>query len=366
MERYHRQTILQPLGKAGQEKLLSARVLVVGAGGLGCPILQYLTAAGTGTIGIVDNDVVNLTNLQRQVLYKMEDIGQPKTHRAKYHLSCLNPDIRFNAYQTFLQGDNALDIITEYDVIVDATDNFPSRYLINDACVMLQKPLVYGAVSQFEGQIAVFNVLSENGTLSANYRDIFPNPPLQDQVGNCSEIGVLGVLPGTVGCLQANEVIKLITGIGQPLINQIQAINLLTNQWQIFNIQPSLHIDANIPKDHDAFRNKDYSLPCAKLIVEDIDVATFNNYLQDKSVLFIDVREEDEIPKISEFTHLHLPMSKWGESNLDFQQNIIILYCQSGKRSRKAASLLTAKYPQKAIFSLQNGILDWTIEYKNQ
>ncbi|MBD0294073.1 MAG: HesA/MoeB/ThiF family protein, partial [Flavisolibacter sp.] len=211
-ERYQRQVILQEFGEAGQQKLLQAKVLVIGAGGLGCPVLQYLAAAGVGVVGIADDDIVSLTNLHRQVLYSMSDIGKSKVERAAAILRQLNPDIEIIPYHLRLTNKNALDIITAYDIVVDATDNFPTRYLLNDACVLLSKPLIYGAVSKFEGQVAVFNGVGSSGEKSVNYRDLFPVPPQEDEVPNCAEAGVLGVLPGIIGSLQAGEVIKLITG----------------------------------------------------------------------------------------------------------------------------------------------------------
>ena len=228
-ERYQRQIILKQFGEAGQQKLQQAKVLVVGAGGLGCPALQYLVAAGVGNIGIVDGDVVSLSNLHRQPLYTTFDIGFSKAEKAKHSLSKLNPEIFITAYNQRLTPQNALTILSAYDIILDATDNFASRYLINDACVMLNKILVFGAVSQFEGQVAVFNCIGKNGTAPVNYRDLFPTPPKDDEVLNCAEAGVLGVLPGIIGTMQANETIKLITGLGKPLINSLLTYNALHN-----------------------------------------------------------------------------------------------------------------------------------------
>src|SRR5204862_3188744 len=214
-ERYQRQIILPGFREKGQRELLQTKVIVVGAGGLGCPALQYLTAAGVGTIGIIDDDVVSLNNLQRQVLYSVNDIGFSKAERAAITLRQLNTGIKIISYYERLTTQNALALFKEFDIIIDGTDNFSTRYMINDACVLLNKPLVYGAISQFEGQVSVFRNKNEE---DVNYRDIFPDPPKDGEVLNCAEAGVLGVLPGIIGTMMANETIKLITSIGEPLI----------------------------------------------------------------------------------------------------------------------------------------------------
>ena len=229
-ERYQRQIILPEFGEEGQQKLLKAKVLVIGAGGLSCPVLQYLTAAGTGTIGIVDDDVVALNNLHRQVLYSVGDIGSSKAERARHILHQLNPEIKILPYNERLTVQNALILFDEFDIIIDGTDNFSTRYMINDACVLMNKPLVYGAISQFEGQVSVFNFRQTENEEAVNYRDIFPDPPKEGEVLNCAEAGVLGALPGIIGTMMANETIKLITGIGEPLANQLLTYNALNNQ----------------------------------------------------------------------------------------------------------------------------------------
>lgn len=361
MERYQRQIILSQFGSEGQAKLADAKVLVVGAGGLGCPVLIYLAAAGVGQLGIVDQDVVSLSNLQRQVLYKTEDVGLPKVERAKQYLLEMNPDVKVTSYFTYLTTGNALEIISEYDIIVDATDNFPSRYLLNDACVILNKVLVYGAVSNFEGQVAVFNAYIGDDKRSSNYRDIFPNPPMEDEIGNCAEIGVLGVLPGTIGCIQASEVIKLITGIGKPLVNQLQTVNLLTNHWQTFTIQTSPETRSLIPKDTISYKNTDYSLACVPLQKMEIDAVDFQAYFDKEDVVFVDVREVFEKPEIDFVHHKKYPLSNWEKEVPDFEESTIILFCQSGKRSLEAAKILSEKYKDKNIYSFKNGLMQFTL-----
>ena len=210
--RYIRQTLLKGFGVKAQEKLKQAKVLVVGAGGLGVPVLQYLNAMGVGVLGIVESDTIDLSNLQRQVIYGEGDVGLSKLAVIKQKLEAQNSETKINAYDTFLHKDNALEIIKNYDLVVDATDNFPTRYLINDACVLLNKPFVYGALHEFEGQVSVFNYKS-----GPTYRCLFPTMPSKGEMPDCNENGVLGIVPGIIGNLQALEAVKVITGIGKPL-----------------------------------------------------------------------------------------------------------------------------------------------------
>lgn len=227
--RYDKQIALPEVGEAGQQKLAEAKVLVVGAGGLGCPALQYLAAAGIGTIGIVDGDVVNETNLHRQVLYTNSDVGRPKVQVAAERLYRLNPEVKINTYTEFLTAKNAMDIVANYDLVVDATDNFAARYRINDVCVKLDKPVVYGAIHRFEGQVSVFNYKG-----GPTYRCLFPDKPAESQIPDCNETGVLGVLPGIIGTQQATEVLKIILGIGEVLSGKLMTLNLLTNFTRTF------------------------------------------------------------------------------------------------------------------------------------
>jgi molybdopterin/thiamine biosynthesis adenylyltransferase/rhodanese-related sulfurtransferase len=244
IKRYSRHLVLKEFGAEGQLKLKQARILVVGAGGLGCPALLYLAAAGVGTLGIVDFDVVQESNLQRQVLFRMDDIGTNKANAATNHLRELNPLISITPYPVRLTSQNALDIIGNYDLVIDGSDNFPTRYLVNDACVLLDKSFVYGSVLEYEGQVSVFNV-HLNSQYSSNYRDLFHSPPLPDKVPNCEQAGVLGVLPGIIGSIQANEAIKVLTGIGEPLIDRLllmDSLTLETTQIKIQNKQARLEI----------------------------------------------------------------------------------------------------------------------------
>lgn len=215
LDRYARQIILPEVGIAGQQHLMDARVLVVGAGGLGAPILLYLAAAGVGTLGVVDGDSVDLTNLHRQVLYRTEDVGQSKVTLTKARLQEINPEVTVESYPLMLTSANAREIMGGYDLVLDGSDNFPTRYLVNDACVLEGKPLIYGAISQFEGQVSVFTA---GGPC---YRCIFPEPPRPGTVLSCAEAGVFGVLPGVIGSLMATEALKVLLGIGEPLVGTL-------------------------------------------------------------------------------------------------------------------------------------------------
>ena len=222
-QQYNRHIILDEVGLVGQEKLKSASVLVIGAGGLGCPVLSYLSAAGVGRIGIIDHDTVDQSNLQRQVLYAQLDIGTPKVEAAKRYLSLLNPFVKFESYNEKLTCSNAVDFFENYDIIVDGSDNFPTRYLVNDAAVLTGKPVVFGSVFKFEGQLSVFNY-----NQGPTYRCLYSRPPGENEAPNCSEIGVIGVLPGIIGSLQANEVIKIICGIGEVLSGKLLLFDALS------------------------------------------------------------------------------------------------------------------------------------------
>lgn len=363
-ERYSRQLALKELGEAGQHKLLQARVLMIGAGGLGCGVLPYLAAAGVGFIGIIDDDTVALNNLHRQVLYAVKDIGQPKAIKAASVLRQLNPEIDIVALNVRLTVANALEIINAYDIVVDGADNFSTRYMVNDACVLLGKPLVYGAVSKFEGQVAVFNKLEENGSRSVNYRDVFPEPPADGEIANCAETGVLGVLPGIIGGMQANETVKLITGIGKPLTNCLLTFNALNNQFFELQLTALAGTRDLIPASAAVFEQTNYEWLCgvggSGL---EIDIAAFNDVRTTQNVLIADVREYHEQPAVNEFEHIRVPLGsieeKWPETTND----TIIVFCQSGKRSLQAARLLAARFGDtKKIFSLTGGILQWKQE----
>lgn len=367
-ERYQRQIILKEFGEAGQQKLLQAKVLVIGAGGLGCPVLQYLAAAGVGTIGIVDDDAVALNNLHRQVLYSVNDIGLLKAERAASVLQQLNPEINIIPFIQRLTVENALEIMQSFDIIIDGTDNFATRYMINDACVLLNKPLVYGAISQFEGQAAIFNYRQKNNDMPANYRDIFPHPPKDDEILNCAEAGVLGVLPGIIGTMMANETIKLITGIGKPLINRLLTYNALNNQLYDFELIAREETRSLIPANEILFKQMAYEWLCASSPESfEIDGAAFDDLLENETIDVIDVREPDETPVINEFHHHKIPLKQITEPLPEVKADTVVVFCQSGKRSKQAVILLSGIFgTTKKIYSLKGGIENWKKQHQAQ
>ena len=364
-ERYQRQILLKGFGLEGQHKLLQSKVLVVGAGGLGCPVLQYLAAAGVGTIGIVDEDIVSITNLHRQILFTVDDIGLPKASTAKERLAKLNPEITIIDYNERLSTSNALAIIKDYDIVIDATDNFSSRYLINDACVLLNKPIVYGAVSQFEGQVAILNCHLASSVTPANYRDLFPTPPIDGEVLNCAEAGVLGVLPGIIGSMQASETIKLITGIGKPLINTLLTYHSLTNQLYEIEIVANSSTRSLLPANEADFIKMDYDWFCAsKNNKFEIDIENFNKITNTAYVEIIDVRELGETPLLTDINYYQIPLSQFKENIAAIKKEKIVVFCQSGKRSLQAAHILFDTFGnKKIIYSLKGGITEW---FKNK
>lgn len=358
--RYQRQISLREFGEIGQKKLYDAKVLVIGAGGLGCPALQYLVAAGIGNIGIVDHDTVSISNLHRQVLYSTDDIGLSKALRSADILGSLNPEIEITAYNYLLTSSNALNIISQFDIILDGTDNFASRYMINDACVISKKTLVYGAISRFEGQVAIFNCQERDTQTAANYRDLFPQPPAEGEIQNCEEAGVLGVLPGIIGSMMANETIKLIADTGDPLINRLITYNSLNNQLYELGIEAGPGTRSLIPADADEFKQTDYEWLCSGVSVPQIDHATFTTMLNQPDISVIDVREINEMPIVKEFEHVNIPMSLFREKLLEIKADTVILFCQSGNRSANAAKILSEYYGNsKKIYSLKEGIINW-------
>ena len=283
IKRYNRHIIMPEIGSEGQEKLKAAKVLVVGAGGLGCPVLQYLTAAGVGTLGICDFDFVDESNLQRQILFATTDIGKPKAKVAAEKLAAQNPFVRFNIHNTMLTKDNALELFSKYDIIVDGSDNFPTRFMVNDACVISGKPLVFGAIYKFEGQVAVFNY--QNGP---TYRCLVPEQPDSSEMLSCSQIGVIGVLPGIIGSYQANEVIKIITGAGEVLSGKLLIIDTLKMEHNILTIQRNDSV-ANITRlgEYGDFCHDEYP------DVLEITADELYEKLNKNEVEVIDIREKN-------------------------------------------------------------------------
>ena len=345
--RYNRHLLIPEFGLAGQERLKAARVLVVGCGGLGSPVLLYLAAAGVGTLGLIDNDRVDDSNLQRQILYGTESIGLPKVQEAAQRLRSLNPHIVVQPHEVLLSAANALQIFANYDLIVDGSDNFPTRYLVNDACVILNKPFVYGAIYRFEGQVAIFN--HQNGP---NYRDLFASPPPPDLAPNCAEAGVLGVLPGIIGSIQANEAIKFLAQIGEPLTGKLFVMDALSLTTRIIRI-PKLPERPKIAEliDYEAF-----CVPKIDFLTE-IDAEELAEMRQSAvDFQLIDVREAAEYA-LENLGGMLMPLSQLKNfvSQID-RQKAVVLHCQSGLRSQKAIRLLQEKYGFDNLVNLKGGL----------
>lgn len=354
-EIYSRHLILDNIGLSGQLKLKNSSVLVVGAGGLGCPVLQYLTAAGVGTIGIADHDTVEKSNLQRQILFGHSSLGKLKVDEAKKRLEDLNPFVNFKTFADGINTDNAIDLISDFDITVDCTDNFETRYLINDACRIQNKPLVYGAIHKFEGQVSVFNL--NNGP---TYRCLYPELPDPKSISNCADTGVIGVLPGIIGTFQANEVIKIITKTGEPLNGKLLVFNALNNQSVSYKIPKVGHeiyekIKAN------GFDQNDYQFQC-EATVSEIDIESF---LESKNSFeqIIDVREYNEYPIIEELASNVIPM---GELHVRFGEidpgKKTLIFCKRGIRSKMAIDFLKEHYNYKNLINLKGGITFYPFE----
>lgn len=350
MDRYDRQTRLEGFGSAKQALLQQAKVLVIGAGGLGVPVLQYLTSMGVGKIGIVEHDVVSITNLQRQVLYTTADQGKSKVEQAVKRLQQLNPEITHVIHDTWLTTDNALALFQEYDVIVDGSDNFGTRYLVNDACVITGKPLVYGAIYKYEGQLSVFNYQE-----GATYRCIFPEAPESGEMLNCNDIGVLGVLPGIIGCYMANETVKVITGIGTPLRNQLMTIDTLNNTHLTFNITP---VAAN--REITALQANYQQTVCELEGVQSLSVQQLNDWLQrDTRFMLLDVREDDEWEICRIPQSVHIPMGRVLQQVSAIPDDVpVAVLCHHGMRSRAVAQRLT-ELGFNRIYNVEGGIHAW-------
>jgi len=356
-ERYARHYALSDFGFEGQQKLLNAKVLVIGAGGLGCPVLQYLVAAGIGEIGIVDHDVISLSNLQRQTLYSTNDVGKMKVEVAFQKLQQLNPEIKINIYPLELTSKNAWEIISEYEIMVDCTDNFATRYLVNDACVLLEKTLIFGAVYKYEGQVAVFNANPKTEN-RINYRHLFPKPPKPEEVQNCNEVGVLGLLPGIIGMMQANEVIKIITDLGEILDGKLLTFNMLSYEIFTVDISNDNAVENLIPENREAFELTDYNFLCgvSAVDIQDVSPEDFIEKMSNSDSLIIDVREIGELPK-ADFKHLQIPISELNDRFSEIKNENLVLFCQTGKRSLKAAEILLEHFGnQKKISHLKGGI----------
>ena len=360
VRRYSRHLIMAEVGLDGQRKLKAARVLCIGAGGLGSPATLYLAAAGVGTIGVVDFDVVDFSNLQRQILHGTSDVGRPKLQSAEERLKDINPGVRVERYETALDSSNALEILRDYDVVVDGTDNFPTRYLVNDACVLLRKPNVYGSIFRFEGQASVF--ATENGPC---YRCLYSEPPPHGLVPSCAEGGVLGVLPGIIGTIQATETIKLILGAGRTLAGRLllfDALEMRFREMKLFR-DPQCPICGDHPTIHELI---DYQQFCgvgpaeevtttADIVVEELKAKLDRN----DEILILDVREPQEyqINRIPGSILIPLGDLPQRVQELDGAREIIV-HCKSGARSARALEFLKAAGFRR-VRNLKGGILQW-------
>ena len=371
LSRYARHLSLPEVGRQGQTRLKNSRVLIVGVGGLGSPVALYLAAAGVGTLGLVDFDEVDITNLQRQILHGTEEIGKPKLESAKRRISSVNPNVQIVKHSCRLDSDNALEIMENYDVVVDGTDNFPTRYLVNDACVLLGKPNVYGSIFRWEGQVSVF--AKDEGPC---YRCLFREPPPPGLVPNCAEAGVLGVLPGVVGSLQALEVIKLILDEGDSLVGRLLIFDALELKWREVKLKhnPDCPVCGDEPTQKELI---DYDVFCGlqgeqsedprdslKRFCE-MEPSQLKDQLGSNNPPFVlDVREsfEWDIVNLGDFGSYLIPLGELDQriDEIPYDREIVV-HCRSGVRSAKAANIL-ADNGFSGLHNLSGGILGWIDE----
>ncbi|MEP0987572.1 HesA/MoeB/ThiF family protein [Ekhidna sp.] len=327
-ERYQRQIVLPDFGAEGQQKLLDAKVVVVGAGGLGVPVLQYLVGMGVGTIRIVDGDDISLSNLQRQVLYFTADVGKKKAEVAKERLKGLNPEVSIEVTTQMLEKQNAKDLISGCDLVIDCTDNIETRYIINDVCVANEIPFVYGALYKHEGHVSVFNYQG-----SSSYRDVYPDDSAK--VDNCNEIGVLGVLPGIIGTYQTMEAVKVLTGIGQPLAGKLLVVDAINTEHYVFELAP---ITKPEPKRE--------TIKESWLTWQELTEMNLSQYH------LIDVRSEAEYSQNHDDRFENRPMD---ELTTFKAQKEVILVCNKGNATRQAAALIAAQNPKVKVFQMKGG-----------
>jgi molybdopterin/thiamine biosynthesis adenylyltransferase/rhodanese-related sulfurtransferase len=371
MERHARHLVLPNVGYEGQEKLAAARVLVIGAGGLGSPVLLYLAAAGIGTIGIVDDDVVDVSNLQRQIIHRTEDVGSKKVDSAKARLLALDPNIEIELYPQRLNPENALDVLQGWDVVVDGTDNIPTRYLIDDACHLLSIPWIYGSIHRFEGQVSVFSTEQ-----SRCYRDLFPEAPPAGALQNCADAGVFGVLPGVVGGIQATEVIKLILGLETKLIGSLllyDALEMSTRRLRFDALETRQKIQ-DLSVVQQLFDDPLYCMPSNKQIdegspngkgmMQSIDVASVKaKQAEGWKPFIIDVRSAEELDQIRlNSFDLHAVHDVIASHSSEVpEQGDIVVICRSGMRSQMAIMILTqAGIDADRLYNLDGGIMAWS------
>jgi adenylyltransferase/sulfurtransferase len=362
-ERYRRHLSLPELGVEGQRALLEARVLLIGAGGLGCPLAQYLAAAGVGTLGILDFDVVDASNLQRQVLYGVADVGRPKVEVSRERIEALNPDVRVESHPVQLHSGNAMEILGAYDVVVDGTDNFPTRYLSNDACVLLGKPNVHGSIFRFDGQATVFD--ARHGPC---YRCLYPEPPPPGAVPSCAEGGVLGVLPGLIAMIQATETLKLVTGIGEPLYGRLLRYDALRMEFDEFRLKkdaqcPVCGVQPTVTEliDYEGFCGvpATEASPLPEVAAAQVQAARERG----EEFLLLDVREPDEFERARIEGARLLPLGEL-EARIEelaaWRERRVVVHCHKGGRSARACALLGG-HGFSDVANLAGGIEAWSL-----
>jgi adenylyltransferase/sulfurtransferase len=364
--RYSRHLIMPEVGMDGQLKLKAASVLCIGAGGLGSPVAMYLAAAGVGRIGIVDFDVVEHSNLQRQVIHTTPDVGRPKIDSARDRLNALNPEVEVETHDVALSSENALELLVGYDIIVDGTDNFPTRYLVNDACVILGKPNVYGSIFRFEGQASVF--ATKDGPC---YRCLYPEPPPPGLVPSCAEGGVLGILPGVIGTIQATETVKLIIGVGEPLVNRFMIYDALRMRFRELKLRrdPECPVCGDNPTvteliDYEQFCGITPAVSAAEPTAGvEITVKELKTRLDRADGVFIlDVREPQEFQICQIPSSTLIPLGDLPDRLVELEgRDDMVVHCKSGARSAKAVKLLHKAGFVKAK-NLRGGILAWIDE----
>ena len=339
LERYRRHTILPMIGIEGQEKLKQAKVLIIGTGGLGSPLCMYLAASGIGTIGLVDFDVVDASNLQRQIVHKSSNIGKLKTESAHETLSEINPFVSIQKYNEALTSENAIEIISQYDIVCDGTDNFQTRYLVNDACVLTGKVNVFGSIRQFEGQASVFG--TKDGPC---YRCLFPDPPAPGTVPSCAEAGVMGVLPGVIGTIQATEVIKQICKIGKPLVGRLlnyDALNMQFNEVKFAKDEECICCGNN-PGIKQLIDYDEFCGVKTQSLQDEIKASELKQMIsQNKGPVIIDVREAEEVATGKIEGSIHIPMAQIPERMNEIPMDKpVVIYCHLGIRSKHAIQFL--------------------------
>ena len=366
LERYSRHLTLPQLGEEGQRRLKNARVLVIGAGGLGAPTLQYLAAAGVGTIGVVDDDVVSVSNLQRQVVHGMADIGRPKVDSAADAVARLNPLVTVHRHPERLSTDNALEIFSGYDLVMDGADNFGTRFLVSDAAELTGIPVVWGSILRFDGQVSVF--WSGHGPV---YRDLFPEAPAPGQVPSCAEGGVLGMLPATIGSVMVTEALKLITGIGRPLLGRVLIHDALAQTWRELTVLPDPHrppvtdlsrvaLACGLPSDDDAAPAPHETVTAPELA----ELLTARS-LGETSFTLVDVREDWERNLVAIPGSVHVPLQDVLDRGVtalpDEAEGTVILHCKAGARSAQALAALRRDYAlrEDTVKHLDGGVLAW-------